>query len=160
MGKVLANFPNGYPGAVSRSTDNVIISMKNASGTNIPFGVPVFLVPGENACRAFDAETATSETFLGFTVRAADKTPDTYGSNQAVYGPGDPVEVLVRGSTVLYFEYAANVGASVYVRKSDGKVVTSAESEGTTVALPGVTVRTIRDSARCAEVVLTKRNIM
>ena len=160
MGKVLSNFTNGYPGAVSRSVDNVIISIKNATGGSIPFGVPVFLVSGENACRTFDAETCTPENFLGITVRAVDKTPDAYGSNQASYGAGDPVEVLVRGSTVLYFEYAANVGASVYVRKADGKIVTSAGSEGTTVKLPGVTVRALRDSTRHAEIVLTERNII
>ena len=160
MGKVLNTFRNGYPGAVSRSADNIIISLRNASGGDVPFGTPLFHVAGENACRAFNASTCTSDNFVGFAVRAADKTPDTYGSNEGVYHANDPVDVLVRGSTVLPFESSATPGAAVYLRKADGKLVTSAGSEGTTVLLPGVTVRTARDSARCAEVVLTKRNIL
>ncbi len=160
MGKVLRKFINGYPGSVSRSADNVIISVRNAAEAAIPFGTPVFLVPGDRACRMFEADVTTPETFLGVTVRAADKTPETYGSNQAAYEVGDPVDVLVRGSTVLAMERAASPGAGVYIRKADGKVVASAGAEGTTVQLPGVTVRTMRDNARCSEVVLTRRNVM
>ena len=83
MGKVLSRFSNGFTGAVSRSIDNVIISMRNASGGEIPFGAPVFLTPGENACRTFSADTATAGMFLGFAVRAAVKAPDVYGSSEA-----------------------------------------------------------------------------
>ena len=160
MGKVLSTFRNGYPGAVSRSNDDIIISLRNASGGPVPFGAPVFLVPGENACRAFDAASATSAAFLGIAVRIPDKTPDTYGSSQGAYAPDDPVDILVRGSCVLDFESTASVGASVYVRKSDGKIVTVPGAEGTTVLLPGVTVRTPRDSGRCAEVTVTRRNLL
>ena len=160
MGKVLRKFINGYPGAVSRSVDNIIISVRNAADTAIPFGTPVFLVPGDRACRLFETDVTSPETFLGVAVRAADKTPETYGSNQAAYEAGDPVDVLVRGSTVLVMESSAAPGSGVYIRKADGKVVASAGAEGTTVQLLGVTVRTARDSARCSEVVLTRRNIM
>ena len=48
MGKVLSRFTNGFTGAVSRSVDNIVSSMGNASGGDIPFGAPVFLQPGEN----------------------------------------------------------------------------------------------------------------
>ncbi len=161
MGKVLSRFQNGFPGAVSRSADTVIISARNASGAEIPFGAPVFQVSGENACRVFSADTSTPETFLGFAVRAADKTPDTYGSNLASYAPGDPVDVLVRGSAVIAMETAAAApGDKVYVRKADGKTVAAAGAEGTTINLPGVTVRTVRDENKCAEVVLTRRNLL
>ena len=160
MGKVLRQFISGYPGAVSRSIDNIIVSLRNASGEEIPFGAPVFLAYGERACKAFDAEQSASDTFLGFAVRAADKTPDTYGSNTAAFAPDDPVDVLVRGSVVLAFGASAVPGGSVYIRKSDGALVTSAGAEGSTLLLPGVTVRSVRDSAQCAEVVLTKRNVM
>ena len=37
MGKVLGTFTNGFTGAVSRSIDNIIVSMKNGSGGEIPF---------------------------------------------------------------------------------------------------------------------------
>ena len=158
MGKVLNHFKNGFPGAVSRSADDIILSLRNASGSPIPFGTPVFFAPGENACKLFDQSTSTSANFIGIAVRIADKTPDTYGGNVGQYAPNDPVDILVRGNTVLSFESTAAVGAGVYVRKADGKIVTSAGGEGTTVQLPGVTVRTGRDTNRCAEVSVTKRN--
>ena len=43
MGKVQEFFGNGCPGAVSRSVDEIVISLRNASETEIPFGAPVFL---------------------------------------------------------------------------------------------------------------------
>ncbi len=160
MGKVLKKFTNGFVGAASRSLDNVIISVKNASGVVIPFGSPVFLKPGEVACRAFETNTSTEANFLGFAVRVPDKTPDTYGSDTAAYATNDPVDVLVRGSVVLQFGGSVNPGSSVYIRKADGVLVTDAGAEGTTLRLPNVTVRTVSDGGSRAEVVLTKRNIM
>ncbi len=160
MGKVLKEFKNGYAGAVSRSVDDIIISLRNASGGEIAFGAPVFLVPGEKACRGFINGTSTAETFLGIAVRLPEKTPETYGSSLGCYKANEPVEILVRGSTVLNMESVAVPGDSVYIRKADGKLVNAAGSEGTTLQLPNVTVRTSRDTARRAEVVITKRNIM
>ena len=160
MGKVLGTFTNGFTGAVSRSIDNIVISMKNGSGGEIPFGAPVFLAPGENTCRTFDAQASTAASFLGFAARAAVKAPDTYGSSEASYSVGDPVDVLVRGSMILQFTTAVVPGAAVYIRKADGALVTSAGAEGTTLALPNVTVRTASDGNRRAEVVLSKRNIL
>ena len=101
MGKVLRKFINGYPGAVSRSNDNIIISMKNGTEGEIPFGAPVFLVAGQNACRLFEADVTGPETFVGIAVRDADKTPDVYGSNVGSYAVGDPVDVLVRGTVIM-----------------------------------------------------------
>ena len=160
MGKVLGTFTNGFVGAASRSLDNVIISMKNGNGGEIPFGAPVFMVPGENTCRAFNESTSTDANFLGFAVRVADKTPETYGDNEGVFKVGDPVEVLVRGSVVLQFTTAVVPGASVYVRKADGALVTSAGASGTTLELPNVKVRTAADGNRRAEVVVLKHNLM
>ena len=159
MGKVLASISNGFPGTVSRSIDNVIISMKNYSGGEIPFGAPVFLQSGQGACQVFDPDTSTEEAFLGFTVRVPDKTPDTYGSDTAAYATNDPVDVLVRGSVVLQFGGSVNPGSSVYIRKSDGVLVTDAGASGTTFQLPGVTVRTVSDGSSRAEVILKTRNI-
>ncbi len=160
MGKVLKKFLNGYPGAISRSVDDIVVSLKNGSGSAIPFGAPVFLLSGEKACAGFDAATSAPESFLGFAVRAAEKTPDVYGSNLASFAPNDPVDVLVRGSVVLQFAGSAVPGASVYIRKSDGAIVTSAGAEGTTLLLPNVTVRSVRDANQCAEVVVRSRNAM
>ena len=160
MGKVLKLFGNGSPGAVSRSVDDVIISLKNASSEEIPFGAPVFLSAAEKSCTLFDASTSTADNFLGFAVRSADKTPDTYGSSEAAFAPNDPVDILVRGSVVLKFTGSIPPNAKVYIRKSDGALVTAPGESGTTLQLPNVTVRTPRDSRACAEVVLTKRNLM
>ena len=160
MGKVLSTFTNGFAGAVSRSVDNIIIALKNASGEDLPFGVPVFLKAGENGCLAFDAETSEAGGFLGFTVRAADKTPEVYGSSQGVYTPEDPVDVLVRGSMAVTLDSSAQTGSPVYIRKADGALVTNPGAEGSTLLLPGVTVRRPRDSTRTAEIVLTKRNLL
>ena len=160
MGKVLSTFTNGFAGAVSRSVDNIIIALKNASAGDLPFGTPVFLKAGENACLAFDAETSEAKGFLGFTVRVPDKTPETYGSNEGRFNAGDIAEVLVRGSVVLQFEGSAQPGDSVYIRKADGALVTAAGAQGSTLQLPNVTVRKLSDSADCAEAVITKRNIL
>ena len=160
MGKVLKKFTNGFVGAASRSIDNVIISMKNGSGAAIPFGAPVFLIAGDNSCRGFAADSSTAANFLGFAVRAADKTPDTYGSDLASYAANEPVDVLVRGSVVLQFGGSVNPGSSVYIRKADGVLVTDAGASGTTFQLPGVTVRTVSDGSSRAEVILKTRNIM
>lgn len=160
MGKVIREFMTGFPGAVSRSLDNVIISMRNDEDVPIPFGAPVFQAAGENACRLFNAETSTQTAFLGFAVRAADKAPDVYGESEAAFAPNDPVDVLVRGSTVLTFANNANPGSNVYIRKSDGSIVTSPGAEGTTLQLPNVTVRSTRDSQNRAEVVLKNRNLL
>ena len=44
MGKVLSNFTNGWPGTPSRSVDEIIMSMRNGSDGEIPFGSAVFFV--------------------------------------------------------------------------------------------------------------------
>ena len=160
MGKVLGKFANGYTGAISRSIDNIVLSMKNGSGGEIPFGAPLFLLDGENTCLAFNAQTSDAEHFLGFAVRSAEKAPDVYGSDEASFASGDPVDVLVRGSVILKFAYTLNPGSSVYIRKSDGALVTDPGGEGTTLKLPNVTVSTVSDGGKRAEVVLTKRNLM
>lgn len=160
MGKVLKHFTNGFPGTVSRSLDNVIISMRNGSGGVLNFGVPVFQYSGENTCEGFDSDDSTAAKFLGFTVRTGSKTPDTYGSSQAGFAVDDPVDVLVRGSVVVTMETSATPGAPVYIRKSDGKLVTNPGAEGSTLLIPNATVRTTRDSSKTVEIVLTKRNLM
>ena len=160
MGKVLRDFMNGFVGAVSRSVDNVIVSLKNAAGEVIPFGAPVFLKSGEASCLNFDAETSEAEAFLGFAVRVPDKTPEVYGSNEGSFAADDPVDILVRGSVVLQFSGAVTPGSSVYIRKEDGALVTSAGESGTTLQLPNVSVRNVSDSDNRAEVVVLKRNIL
>ena len=61
---------------------------------------------------------------------------------------------------ILQFDNAARPGNGVWIRKSDGALVTDAGAEGTTLRLPNVTVRTVSDSGSRAEVVLARRNII
>ena len=152
-------FPNGYPGAISRSLDDVVISLGNHEYESIPFGAPVFTVSGERSCKRYE-DGVSAEDFIGFAVRVPVKTPETFGSKTACYNPGEPVDVLTRGSIVQEFASTAHPGDAVYLRKLDGKLVTNPGSEGTTLQLPNCTVRSPRDTAHCAEVVVTKRNII
>ena len=166
MGKVQDKFTNGYAGAVSRSIDEIIISVRNASAGSIPFGAPVFMT--DNGAVPFDLTTPQDfTTFLGFAVRVPDKTPDSYplgqnGAAQAGTWPaGDTMEVLVRGALTLPLVVTGTRGGKVYIRKSDGKLTASAGSSGTTVLLENVRIKNPMDSrSGCCEAVVNKRNIL
>ena len=166
MGKVQDVFYNGRPGAISRSVDDIVISVKNASEAAIPFGAPVFLT--ENGAVPFDISDPQAFTsFLGFAVRVPDKTPETYPQGQyndppeGVWNAGDVMEVLVRGSIVIPMAVAGSAGGAVFIRKSDGQLTASAGSSGSTVELTNVHVRNPRGSVDVnAEVVVSTRNIL
>ena len=167
MGKVLSGFNRGWGGAVSRSADDVIVSLKNAGTDPIAFGAPVFLRAAGNGVINFASGTTTADQFVGFAVRVPDKTPDAYpgGQNGAgltgAYASGDPVDILVRGSvTVPVNTSAAKIGDKVYIRVSDGKLVTVAGESGSTLELPNVHIRGARDAGGCCEVTVTKRNLV
>ena len=166
MGKVQDTFGNGCPGAISRSVDDIVIAVKNAGGTDIPFGTPVFATSdGAVPFSINDPQDFTS--FLGFAVRIADMTPDTYpqdasGEGQAgVWKAGDVMEVLVRGGIAVALTSSGQRAGKVYIRKTDGKLTTSAGQSGSTVLLENVRIRNPRDSyGTCAEVVVTRRNVL
>ena len=165
MGKVQARFGNGFAGAVSRSIDDIIISVRNAGSVDIPFGAPVFMT--SDGAVPFDiSDPQEFASFLGFAVRVADKTPDEYPSGQfgtppqGVWHPGDVMEILVRGSIAVASAASGTQGGKVYVRKSDGKITATAGSSGSTVELENVRIKRPRDaSGSCAEVVVLNRNI-
>ena len=163
MGKVLEAFGNGWPGAISRAVDNVIISLANGSDGSIAFGAPVFLSSSANACVPFDPAHASNfsmDNFIGFAVRSADKTPNTFGADEAVFNPGDPVDILVRGATVLEIEDGADPGSAVYIRKSDGVIVAEAGTSGSTIALTNVRVKTASDDDSRSEIIVLERNLL
>ena len=102
MGKVLSTFDKGWPGAISRSIDDVVVSLKNVDETPIPFGAPVFLTDnGDGVVNFIPNGSQTFERFVGFAVRAASKTPDTYpegqdmsagqGNQASEWKPGDVI---------------------------------------------------------------------
>lgn len=167
MGKVLSEFRRGWPGSVTRSKDDVIVSLKNADMNPIAFGAPVFLDAAYGGAVNFAAGETAAEQFIGFAVRVPDKTPDTYSSGQngvdpaGTWAPGVPVDILVRGSVSVAIQTSsAKIGDKVYVRLSDKKLVTVAGESGTTVQLPNVTVRGARDSKGFCEITVTKRNLV
>ena len=170
MGKVQNVFGYGSPGAITRSVDDIVISVRNASDGDIPFGTPVFMT--EHGAVPFDiANPQNFETFLGFTVRVADKTPDAYPSGQfnaqdsggetGAWHAGDVMEVLVRGSIAVATNQAGIRGGKLYIRKSDGKLTTSAGTSGTTMLLENVRIRNPRNdwTATC-EAIVNKRNML
>ena len=170
MGKVLDAFGYGYPGTVTRSVDDIVISVRNASGVDIPFGAPVFMT--ENGAVPFDLESPQEfASFLGFAVRVADKTPDTYPQGQfndgtgegevGCWKAGDVMEVLVRGSVALATTVSGGRGGKLYIRKSDGKLTATAGSSGSTVLLENVRIRNPRTGwSGCCEAVVNRRNIL
>ena len=170
MGKVQEHFTAGGPGTVSRSVDDIIISVKNASSGDVPFGAPVFL--STDGAVPFDREEPQDfTTFLGFAVRVADKTPDAYPQGQFNQGTetgqrgawksGDVMEVLVRGSIALKIAENGGRGGRLYIRKTDGEITCMAGTSGTTVLLENVRIKNPRESyGTCCEAIVNKRNIL
>ena len=157
----------GWPGTVSRAKDDVIVSLKNTDPNPVAFGAPVFLRAAGTGVMNFSSGVTTPEQFAGFAVRVPDKAPGTYPVRQeedaaeGVYPPGDTADILVRGSvTVRMLTPGAKAGDKVYIRVSDGMLVTAAGESGSTAELPNVTVRGPRDSSGCCEVTVTKRNLI
>ena len=170
MGKVQNHFTPGAPGTVTRSVDDIIISVRNASDGDIPFGAPVFL--DSDGAVPFDLTDPQDFTsFLGFAVRVADKTPADYpdgqfgepgGKGQAgAWHAGDVMEVLVRGSISLKVSDSGARGGKLYIRKSSGNITSMAGASGDTVALDNVRIKNPRASyTNCCEAVVLSRNIL
>ena len=166
MGKVQKIFDSGRPGAVTRSVDEIVISVRNASETEIPFGAPVFMT-ADGAVPFSLTEPQDFAAFLGFAVRVADKTPDVYPSGQfgdgqeGTWHPGDVMEVLVRGGIAVMTASTGTRGGKVYLRKSDGKLTSEAGESGNTILLENVRIRNPRlDPNACGEVIVNRRNII
>ena len=170
MGKVLSAFGYGVPGAPSGSIDEIIITVRNASETDIPFGAPVFMT--ENGAVPFDLVSPQEfATFLGFAVCAPDKTPATYPQGQfndatsagetGVWHANHLMEVLVRCSISLATTVSGGKGGKLYIRKSDGKLTATAGASGSTVLLENVRIRNPRNdwTATC-EAIVNKRNLL
>ena len=171
MGRILSNFDIGWPGAISRSVDDVVVSLKNAGADPIPFGAPVFLADDGSGVAGFTAGGSQSfARFVGFAVRSAARTPDTYpagqdmdtaaGNQAAAWLPGDTAEILVRGCAAVRTAAGFSAGGNVYIRKSDGVLVPDAGAEGSTLLLENVRVKRPRTGGgTCSELLVTSRNI-
>ena len=159
MGKVLSTFTNGWPGAIARSLDDVVISHPNKSGAALAFGVPVAMNSAGDGFTAFDPATHTGDDFVGITVRAPAKTPDAYGADTGSYAENELTDVLVRGHIIgLTATGTYKLGDPVSIEKSSGKF--SNGSTSSYVALPNVRISALPDASGMAELLLTERNIL
>ena len=175
MGKVLGTFDLGWPGAISRSVDDIVVTLKNVDTDPIPFGAPVFLASGGSGVENFKSTSGggtpqSYDAFVGFAVRSADKTPDTYptsqdynamsGDQEGKWNPGELVEVLVRGCIAVASVAGFDPGGKVYIRKGDGSVVPTPGSEGSTVLLENVRCKASQTgNGACNEFVVTSRHL-
>ena len=163
MGKVYRYNILGYPGAISHSADFVVIPRVNKSEADIPFGAPVFLNSDGSGVVGISASSEAAK-FVGFAVRSGAKTPGVYdpdadGSNSnAVYKPGEVMDILVRGSmTVNCTGSAPKPGMPAYINKTYG--IVSALSSDSTLTVPGIQFLSERDSAGHAEILLLERHL-
>ena len=171
MGKILSKFDHGWPGTVSRAVDAVIVSLKNAGNADIVFGAPVFLTDDGDGVVGFITNGSQQfQRFVGFAVRPGSKTPATYPTSQdmstglnqnqqSVWKPGEVVEILVRGCIAIKAFAGFSAGGKVYIRKSDGMLVSSAGSEGSTLWLENVRIKRPQlGSGSSSEAVVLSRN--
>ena len=159
MGKVLSVFANGFVGTIARNRDDVVVALANKSGEAIPFGVAVALDESKTGVVRFNGSTHTGADFVGVTVRAPQKTPETYGSSVGDYAANEMVDVLVRGHIVANVAAgSAKLGVPVAIRTSDNAFAIG--SGDGYVALPNVRISASTDASRNAELVLTERNVL
>ena len=159
MGKVLNTFTNGWPGAIARSIDDIVIAMANLSDQPIKYGMPVALDPERKGIVPFDGSSHEAADFLGVSVRAPAKTPDAYGSSEGSYAPGDLVDVLVRGHIVVNLTRGIpELGDTVGIEKATGCFASATGQDYVTV--PNARFSSVRDSDKMAEIVLLERNIL
>ena len=159
MGKVISSFTNGFPGAIARALDDVVVAFANKSEAALAFGVPVVLDATQTGVTLFDPATHTAADFVGITVRNPSKTPDTYGSSTGSYAANDLVDVLVRGHIVVKMEnWDGKLGDPVTIKKADGSWSNATGADY--VALPNVRISSATDGTMCAELLIPERNVL
>ena len=159
-GVTLYSFYNGFAGMVSQEGDVVIKSLPNMDTGPIAFGAPVFLSSDRRGVVNL-ASGSTADMFVGFAVRSASKTPDTYGSNAASYARGEVVDILLRGAIIVDVTGSGiSKGKPVYLDFATGKATANAGSEGSTLALTNAHFGSIKDPNSVAEVIVNTRNVI
>ncbi|SFU70994.1 structural cement protein Gp24 [Alicyclobacillus macrosporangiidus] len=160
----------GYPGNVSRSADAVIVNrpVRSTDSNPIPFGAPVVL-NSDNTYSLFGA-TNTAADFAGVAIRevkqATSYLSQPYGQTQ--YNPGDPCDVIERGSVTVTCNVGTPVaGGPVYIRVAANASIPNgvvggfeAAADGTnTVQLTNVQWKTGKiDANNTAEITILSRN--
>ncbi len=157
MANALASFNLGFPGAVTRSVDDIVIALPNRDLSALDFGVPVVLNDEGTGAKKFTS-SSTAADFVGFTLRSASKTPETYGSSTGSYATEEMMDVLTRGTTVVTVSTGTPVpGGPVYVVKATGQI-SAMENAENNVELTNVKFRSQKDGRSRAEVVILSRN--
>jgi len=157
----------GYAGNVSRSADAIITNrlVKETDTEDIKFGEAVVL-NSNNTYSKFGA-TGTAETFAGVAVREVKQSTD-YFAAQGFYKPGQPCDVIERGSvTVVCNHGTPKAGGDVHVRIAENAAIPTgviggfeAAADGTnTIKLTGVKWKTGKiDPNKVAEITILSRN--
>jgi len=157
----------GYPGSVSRSADAIITNrlVRETDTENINFGDAVVL-NSDNTYSKFGSG-GTAATFAGIAVREVKQSTD-YFAAQGFYRPGEPCDVIVRGSVTVFCNVGTpTAGGDVYVRVAENPAVPdgvvggfeAAADGANTVKLPGVKWKTDKiDANKVAEVTILQRN--
>jgi len=159
-GKVLSNFMNCFPGSISRSADDIVVSLKNQGTAAIEPGEPVFLSADGKGVTKTQTDSAFSR-FVGIAVRIPSATPNVYGEDVRKYEANDPVDVIVRGSVVVKLENEmADAGGAVHLTLADGTFTTEAVTDETIQLANCSWRRSAELGDGCAEVVIRERNIL
>ena len=161
MGKVITVFTNGFPGAISRAVDDVVVSFASReSSADIAFGAPVMISTDAlgvvNFTTTIASDADTTAQIHGIAVRTA-KTPDTYGSNVASYHPGEHVDVLTNGSCVVHVASGSpKPGAKVYWTSAG---FTATYTQHAVAEITNMHFKSGKDSNGNAEVLISPRII-
>jgi hypothetical protein len=111
------NLGLGYAGTPTRQDDNLIRNRISSDAGNIVYGAPVILA-SDNTYKNW-ATDSTAAIFAGVAV-ANVKTNQTYGTgmnNSGYYAPKQPVDVLERGSILVFCKSGTpTAGGAVYIR--------------------------------------------
>ncbi|MEK8128672.1 hypothetical protein WMW72_12215 [Paenibacillus filicis] len=157
----------GYEGNVARSVDAIITNrfVKPSDATAIQFGDAVVL-NSDNTYSRFGAG-GTFAAFAGVAVREVKQALD-YTSNQGEYRPGQPCDVIERGTvTVACNVGTPTAGGAVYLRVAVNAAIPNgvvgkfeAAADGTnTVQITSAQWKTGKlDANRVAELTLLTRN--
>ena len=173
VGSVIGKTLNlGYPGTVSRSADAIIENrpVRSTDTTNINFGAAVVL-NSDNTYSLFGASN-TAADFAGVAVREVKQSTDYLLSSQGgYYAPGQPCDVLERGSvTVTCTEGTPAAGGPVYIVTVAGSGAVSQVGDFVATSTPAGTGSTAveltnaqwktgnLDANNTAEITITSRN--
>ncbi|QDX92061.1 hypothetical protein EEL30_06570 [Brevibacillus laterosporus] len=156
----------GYAGSVSRSADAIITNrlVRSTDKEDITFGAAVVL-NSDNTYSKFGSY-GTAEAFAGVAVREVKQSTDYFG-DQGFYRPGQPCDILERGSvTVICNVGKPSAGGDVFVRiKANPSVPNgviggfeAAEDGTNTVKITGVKWKTGKiDTNKVAEITILSR---